>query len=136
MAGAERRLGRYVHVVDENGAPFVFGPDDKVPAWAGKVITNPAAWADRGEGADPAPTPASQTPAPSSAPLRPPPAPAGVPVANYKAMNKAELLAEIDRRNTDREADDQVEVEGEKNADLVAALVADDALQADKADQK
>lgn len=40
-----RRLAAIVHVYDEHGAAHVFGPDDDVPAWAAKAITNPDAWA-------------------------------------------------------------------------------------------
>lgn len=40
------RLAAYVHVTDDKGEPFVFGPDDKIPGWAEKAITNPKAWAD------------------------------------------------------------------------------------------
>lgn len=41
-----RALRTYVHVHDEDGQTHVFGPDDEVPAWAAKRITNPAAWED------------------------------------------------------------------------------------------
>lgn len=47
-----RRLAAYVHVADEGGENHVFGPDDKLPAWAVKAITNPKAWAED-EGDDP-----------------------------------------------------------------------------------
>jgi hypothetical protein len=40
------RLASYVHVQDDQGANHVFGPDDEVPGWAEKAITNPKAWAD------------------------------------------------------------------------------------------
>jgi hypothetical protein len=42
MAG---RLRTFVHV-HHDGGPTVFGPDDEVPAWAEKLITNPDAWAE------------------------------------------------------------------------------------------
>lgn len=37
-------LVSYVHVRDEQGQAFVFGPGDKVPDWAVKRIINPKAW--------------------------------------------------------------------------------------------
>jgi hypothetical protein len=40
------KLKTYVHVRDESGQNFVFGPDDNIPAWAEKAITNPNVWAD------------------------------------------------------------------------------------------
>lgn len=41
-----RELVAYVHVVDEAGAPAVFGPGDDVPAWAQEQIVNPDAWSE------------------------------------------------------------------------------------------
>ena len=38
------KLATYVHVADEHDQMHVFGPDDTVPAWAAKKITNPGAW--------------------------------------------------------------------------------------------
>jgi hypothetical protein len=45
------KLNTYVHVVERDDAgnevnAGTFGPDDKVPAWARKAITNPDVWAD------------------------------------------------------------------------------------------
>jgi len=40
------RLATYVHVHDKDGVAHVFGPDDEVPTWAARAITNPAAWAE------------------------------------------------------------------------------------------
>jgi hypothetical protein len=40
------RLAAWVHVTGADGRNHVFGPDDEVPAWAARTITNPAAWAD------------------------------------------------------------------------------------------
>ncbi|MEV0247962.1 hypothetical protein AB0H76_15320 [Nocardia sp. NPDC050712] len=40
-----RKLATYVHVPDADGEYHVFGPDDDVPAWAVKAITNPGVWA-------------------------------------------------------------------------------------------
>ena len=47
------KLATFVHVADDTGAMHVFGPDDKVPAWAASKITNPMAWKG-GKVADPA----------------------------------------------------------------------------------
>ncbi|WP_280389307.1 Ish1 domain-containing protein [Nocardia wallacei] len=44
------RLRTFVHVHGEDG-PHVFGPDDNVPAWAVKAITNPGVWAEEPEAA-------------------------------------------------------------------------------------
>lgn len=48
MAG----LVTHVHVTDKDGEHFVFGPGDDVPAWAKKLITNPAAWETAPQGDD------------------------------------------------------------------------------------
>gem|GEM_PF-5998759 len=40
------RLNTFVHVHREGGLPVVFGPEDEVPDWAVKAITNPSVWAD------------------------------------------------------------------------------------------
>lgn len=45
----------------------------------------------------------------------------------YAEMKKADLLAEIDRRNADRDEGERIVPTSDKNDDLVAALVADDA---------
>ena len=45
----------------------------------------------------------------------------------YDALQKKELLAEVARRNADRDEAERILPESEKNADLIAALVADDA---------
>lgn len=39
------RLNTYVHVHRVDGPTVVFGPDDELPDWAVKEITNPAVWA-------------------------------------------------------------------------------------------
>ena len=91
------RLAAYVHVIDENGAPFVFCPDSVVPAWAEKAITNPKAWAE--------------------APEEP---------TGYAAKKVPELEAEIAQRNEGRDEADLIKPDGSKKADLVAALEADD----------
>ena len=42
-----RRVTSYVHVVDVGGGRAgVFGPDDKVPAWAVALIDNESVWGD------------------------------------------------------------------------------------------
>lgn len=52
--------------------------------------------------------------------------------SGYASLKKAELQAEVEKRNEDRDEDDLVVVEGKGTvADLVAALTADDAKQAD-----
>lgn len=38
-------LNTYVHVHGPDG-PVVFGPEDEVPDWAVKLITNEAVWAE------------------------------------------------------------------------------------------
>ncbi|WP_143545207.1 MULTISPECIES: hypothetical protein [unclassified Rhodococcus (in: high G+C Gram-positive bacteria)] len=43
------RLSMFVHVADKNGDIHAFGPDDDVPAWAVKSITNPGVWAEAPE---------------------------------------------------------------------------------------
>jgi hypothetical protein len=35
------KLNTYVHVHDKDGISHAFGPDDTVPEWAEKAITNP-----------------------------------------------------------------------------------------------
>lgn len=62
-----RKLAGFVAVYKDDGSVHYFGPDDTVPSWAEKKITNPVAWAD-GIVADPAPSgesdyPAIETPA-------------------------------------------------------------------------
>jgi len=47
-------------------------------------------------------------------------------ISAYERMNVKALQAEIDRRNEDREEEDQIEPEGTKKAQLIAALEADD----------
>jgi hypothetical protein len=54
------RLTSIVHVRDEKGESFAFGPDDEVPAWAESLITNPKAWSEAPSAkhfAEPEPTP-------------------------------------------------------------------------------
>lgn len=50
------KLNTYVHVHDQDGISHAFGPDDTVPAWAEKAITNQSVWAE-------APTPGEEAPA-------------------------------------------------------------------------
>lgn len=45
-----KKLASHVHVVDDQGAAHVFGPDDEVPGWAQEKITNESAWVDDGQG--------------------------------------------------------------------------------------
>lgn len=46
------RLLTHVHVRDEAGENHAFGPDDKVPGWAAKLITNPCAWESDADAAE------------------------------------------------------------------------------------
>lgn len=39
-----KKLSTFVHVTDGDGQSHQFGPDDTVPGWAAKRITNPLAW--------------------------------------------------------------------------------------------
>ena len=43
------KLNSYVHVHDKDGISHAFGPDDTVPEWAEKAITNPGVWAEAPE---------------------------------------------------------------------------------------
>lgn len=69
------KLRSYVHVTDDKGYTFVFGPDSDVPAWAQKKIVNPDAWADApaAEVAPEAPAPKVDvvSPIPAEAPKKP-----------------------------------------------------------------
>ncbi|PBC38474.1 hypothetical protein CJ179_38370 [Rhodococcus sp. ACS1] len=38
------KLAGYVHVADDEGYMFQFGPESDVPDWAAKKIVNPRAW--------------------------------------------------------------------------------------------
>jgi hypothetical protein len=40
------KLNTYVHVHDKDGISHAFGPDDTVPEWAEKAITNESVWAE------------------------------------------------------------------------------------------
>jgi hypothetical protein len=40
------KLNTYVHVHDADGISHAFGPEDTVPEWAEKAITNPDVWTD------------------------------------------------------------------------------------------
>ena len=48
----------------------------------------------------------------------------------YADLKAPDLKAEIERRNDGREDDAKITPAGKKNADLIAALEADDAAQA------
>ncbi|WP_159840209.1 hypothetical protein [Nocardia sp. CY41] len=41
-----KKLNTFVHVHNDDGTSHVFGPNDTVPGWAVKKITNPGVWAD------------------------------------------------------------------------------------------
>jgi hypothetical protein len=104
----QRKLATYVHV---DGA--VYGPDDDVPADVAKQITNPKAWADgksdSASGDDGGSSDAAKA---------------------IDDMNGKELKAEIAKRNEGRADDVKIAPESQKNDDLLAALKADDALNA------
>lgn len=138
-----RQLAYYVHLEDEDGTPFVFGPEDTLPAWAKKKITNPSAW---GEGEDDADDDLSTVAARAasdgsaaggtgddgSGDGSTPPADAKA--AAYDQLLKGDLEAEVERRNAGRDDADKVVVKGNGNKpDLVKALKADDKAQAAQA---
>ena len=41
-----KKLNTSVHVTDTEGNSGTFGPDDDLPAWAEKAISNPDVWAE------------------------------------------------------------------------------------------
>lgn len=96
-----RRLAGFVHVTAPDGGAAVFGPDDELPAWASKAISNEKAWAEE-SGSDEEPVERS-----------------------YDDMRVADLKALIGERNEGRDEGDLIPDDGVK-ADLVAALEADD----------
>lgn len=101
------KLAGYTHVTDPEHGTHVFGPDDEVPAWAEKHITNPKAWADPPIAVDPDAPPA------------------------YDQWKVDKLRDEVSTRNKDRPDDQQIQVAAPGNkAELVAALQADDQAQA------
>lgn len=120
------KLAYYVHVEDDKGEPHVFGPDDDVPAWAVKKITNDSAWADgKAPKSDSAKSEKSDKSKASSSDSDGEPVP-------YAKRKKADLEAEVAKRNEGRADDDVIVVEGKGTvADLAAALEGDDAAQAD-----
>lgn len=108
-----KQLAYHVHVLDDEGNPHVYGPDDTVPGWAAKKITNPSAWVGADEADDTDDGDNGEA----------------VPYAKWK---KADLEAEVAKRNEGREDDDQIVVDGKGTvADLAAALEGDDVAQAD-----
>jgi hypothetical protein len=116
---AKSKLQYHVHVEDEHGEVHVFGPEDDVPGWARKKITNRSAWADTADadadGDGDADDPDEE-------------------VKPYAKWLKADLEAEVTARNEGREDDALIVVGGTgKVADLAAALDADDVKQADTA---
>lgn len=132
-----RRLASYVNVTDpETGAAATFGPDDELPEWAEKVITNPKAW----EAAEPTPEesleksveyqpetePGASRKAEDTAAGGQPEDAETAPGPDYEAMTVTDLRSEIRSRNEDgRDDDAKMSTDGVK-ADLIAALEADD----------
>lgn len=106
-----KKLKEYVHVDGK-----VYGPDDDVPKKVAALITNPAAWED----AESDTTPASDKGGTSQQ------ADPGAGTSPYDGVVKADLLKEIESRNAERPDDAKIEPASEKNADLIAALKADD----------
>ena len=105
-----RRLAGFVHVTAPDGGAVVFGPDDELPAWASKAITNEKAWAAQtGSDEDAAESGSDEDAAELS----------------YDDMRVADLKALIGERNEGRDEADLIPDDGVK-ADLVAALEADD----------
>ena len=99
-----RRLTVTTYVVDDNGDPAWFGPDDEVPDWAAAQIDDPAAWNE----------PDSETSD-------------GGPESLYKSWRKPRLEEEIANRNSGRDDEDLIVVAGPGNKpDLIAALEDDD----------
>lgn len=76
-----------------------YGPDSDVPSDVAELITNPKAWGDDPSTAD---------------------------RATNKPPTKAEMKAEIDRRNADRDDEHKIVPASDKNDDLAAAIKADD----------
>ena len=97
-------LVTYVHI-----AGAVYGPGDKVPADVAKRITNPAAWGGKPAEADEADE------------------------GSYSDMKVADLRAEVESRNADR--DEAAKISAKRNkAVLVSALESDDKAKPDKGD--
>ena len=95
-----RKLVAYVHV-----AGSVYGPGDKVPVDVAAQIVNPKAW----EGGDAPDAGESES-------------------GDYESLTKAQLAEEIEKRNEGRDDETKVSPSGTNKADLVAALVVDDAV--------
>lgn len=144
------KLAYYVHVEDEFGDEHVFGPEDDVPAWAAKQITNRSAWEgeelpaaakktaaaqddakggksrkkDEGSKTDKVTDPDTSANGGDDGKSADDDPPAGV---DYSKLLKPDLEKEVAKRNEAREADDQIQVGGTGTVkDLVAALEADD----------
>lgn len=106
MAGS-RRLAAATYVQNEHGEVVWFQPGDDVPSWAAKLIDNPDAWVDGAPAADDGDADEDS--------------------ASYSEWLKADLEAEIDRRNEDRdEAGLIVVAEPGNKPQLIEALEADD----------
>lgn len=117
MAGSGAALAFRVFVPDESGEMHDFAAGTSksdVPGWAVKAIQNPKAWDDYDPDAE------GDTSGAGAGEPKP-----------YDKWLKADLEAEVAKRNEARDADDQIEVGGTgKVADLAAALDADDAAGA------
>lgn len=123
------KLAYHVPVEDEHGEIHIFGPDDALPAWAAKKITNPSAW--DGDEVPAAVAKASASAADSGSQGAVDSGSGDSDTKPYAKWKKADLEAEVARRNEGRDDDDVIEVEGAGTvADLAAALDGDDAAQA------
>ena len=95
-------------VTDENGQPRSLLAGEDVPAWAKSQVGSHLVDGQDDDEDGPAP---------------------------YRERKMADLKAEIDRRNEDREDDAKIDPEGRASIDsYAAALEADDAAQAAKSD--
>lgn len=92
----------------------LYGPDSDVPSDVAKQITNPKAWGEQPD-ADGGGEPSNEK--------------------GYADMKAADLKAEIEKRNADREDDAKLSTKGNK-ATLVAALEADDSSDEDDSDDE
>lgn len=105
-----KKLNTYVHVVerDDTGNQTnagTFGPNDTVPDWAVRAITNPDVWAQDGDDEDPGPDPAANTELPAASATdrsdgRPPTSGAGSgrdAWAAYATSKDVEVTDDMDR---------------------------------------
>ena len=104
-----RRLATTV-VVRHDGSHTVFTPDDEVPQWAAKLITNPKAWASEDEVEDNSTDSSEPAPEGDEQPTPPPKAGPGASVKAWTAyarsagvdvpdgMARAEIVEALEKR--------------------------------------